>query len=99
MSHFFLLGLFAALFTQSSSFLDFSSKNSSMAWNFKERRLERQQLREERRLERQLKRQQFFSNSFPYLPQLIRFKAFLITVLSVLMFFTSQIHRLTENFH
>ena len=64
MSHFFLLGLFAALFSQPSSLLDFSFNNGSMAWNFKERRLERQQLREERRLERQLKRQQFFTNSF-----------------------------------
>ena len=64
MSHFFLLGLFTALFSQPSSLLDFSFNNGSMAWNFKERRLERQLLREERRLERQLKRQQFNSNSF-----------------------------------
>lgn len=64
MSHLFLLGLFAALLTQPSSLLDFSFNNGSMAWNFKERRLERQLLREERRLERQLKRQQLNSNSF-----------------------------------
>ena len=64
MYHLFLLGLFAALFSQPSSLLDFSFNNGSMAWNFKERRLERQLLREERRLERQLKRQQLNSNSF-----------------------------------
>ena len=64
MSHFFLLGLFAALFSQPSSLLDFSFNNGSMAWNFKERRQERQLQREERRLDRMQQRQQLNSNSF-----------------------------------